>query len=171
MADHDMMFYTDVRSDNKNLDGVHLFERKGLGKAPFTVIGYGVFTYQAIPGAKDCPIQPGTNCDYCGTAIMYAAKVRSADGKEFKVGLDCVKKTGDLGLHNRIVKSPEYRKIQRDIRHARAKVIHDEVVKLMDEPATKQLAEYEDIRRSLAWSGMAGYARNYKRLKSLLGLS
>lgn len=69
---------------------VHPFERAGLGMAPFRFVGHFVSKYQACPGA---PIQPGSSCDYCGTGIMDVFRIRSTDGKEFKVGCDCVRRT------------------------------------------------------------------------------
>jgi len=74
---------------------VHIFERAGLGKAPFRLMATNVNKYQACPGA---PIQPGGTCDYCGSSIMYEFFIRSQDGKTFKVGSDCVCKTEDAGL-------------------------------------------------------------------------
>lgn len=74
---------------------VHVFERAGLGLAPFRYIGYERKTYQAAPGA---PIQPGASCDYCGTGIIDTCRIQSADGRTFKVGSTCVNRTGDRGL-------------------------------------------------------------------------
>lgn len=76
-------------------DTVHKFERAGLGKAPFRCVGMVENKFQACPGA---PIQPGGSCDYCGAGIMYEFCILSADGRRFKVGCDCVLKTGDAGL-------------------------------------------------------------------------
>ena len=72
---------------------VHPFEAAGLGLAPFKCIGHSVAKYQAAPGS---PIQPGSSCDYCGTAIMDVYQVRSANGREFKVGSDCIRHTCTL---------------------------------------------------------------------------
>lgn len=69
---------------------VHPFEKAGLGIAPFRFVRCYEAKYQACPGA---PIQPGSTCDYCGTAIMYVFIVRGTNGPEFKVGCDCVEKT------------------------------------------------------------------------------
>lgn len=71
---------------------VHIFERNGLGKAPYRVIGFSVEKYQACQGA---PIQPAGSCDYCGQGIMLQFRIKSADGRTFKVGSDCVMKTSD----------------------------------------------------------------------------
>ncbi len=78
---------------------IHRFEAAGLGKAPFRVEGFQVSKYQACPGA---PIQAGSSCDYCGQAIMLVFAISSADGRRFKVGCDCVLKTGDAGLANAV---------------------------------------------------------------------
>lgn len=74
---------------------VHVFERAGLGPAPFRYVGYERKTYQAAPGA---PVQPGSSCDYCGTGIIDVCMIQAADGRRFKVGSTCVNKTGDAGL-------------------------------------------------------------------------
>lgn len=76
-------------------DVIHKFERAGLGKAPFRYVGYEFKTYQACHGA---PVQVGGSCDYCGVGICNMFYIESADGKRFKVGSNCVEKTGDAGL-------------------------------------------------------------------------
>jgi hypothetical protein len=76
-------------------DTIHKFEAAKLGKAPFTVLGCTVEKFHAYPGA---PAQPGGTCDYCGNGIMNVFHVRSADGRKFKVGCDCVLKAGDEGM-------------------------------------------------------------------------
>jgi hypothetical protein len=70
-----------------------------LGEYPYTYIGYQYLTYQACPGA---PIQVGGSCDHCMTGIKDAFRFRSADGKVFKVGNQCVAKAGDRGLKKAI---------------------------------------------------------------------
>lgn len=95
---------------------IHRFEKAGLGKAPFHFTGEVTEkTYCACPGA---PVQAGSTCDYCGTCIRYEFWVRSADGKEFKTGCDCIHKTGDRGLIQQI--SIAERKL-RDVKNAKAK--------------------------------------------------
>lgn len=74
---------------------IHPFEAAGLGLAPFRVVGFSVCKYQACQGA---PVQPGASCDFCGTGIMNVFRIRSSDGREFKVGCDCVEKTADKKL-------------------------------------------------------------------------
>lgn len=93
---------------------IHVFEKAGLGKAPFKVVGFTVEKYQACQGA---PIQVGGSCDYCGTGIMNTYHIQSADGNTFKVGCECVNKTGDKGMIKRVQKMERDRK--RKDRHAR----------------------------------------------------
>ena len=69
---------------------MHVFEKAGLGRAPFKFVGAQKVTYQACPGA---PIQPGGSCDFCGTGISWWCWVKDADGKRFKVGCECVERT------------------------------------------------------------------------------
>lgn len=81
---------------------LHPFERAGLGKAPFAYVGMSEKVYVACPGA---PEQPAGTCDYCGQGIRYCCGIRSADGKEFVVGCDCVRKLGRAD--NRLVTKVE----------------------------------------------------------------
>lgn len=74
---------------------IHVFEAAGLGAPPYCFTGHYKNVYQACHGA---PIQPGGSCDYCGTALMNEFHFVSKDGKTFKVGCDCIRKTGDKGL-------------------------------------------------------------------------
>jgi len=74
---------------------IHPFEKTGLGKAPFRVVGFVVMKFQAHP---DAPVQPGSSCDHCGTSIMNVFRIKGANGETFKVGIDCVRKTYDKGL-------------------------------------------------------------------------
>jgi hypothetical protein len=84
---------------------IHAFEKAGLGRAPFRCVGVeerrgpivvseagGVTTTIGAPG------QPMGVCDFCGTGIAECYLIRSTDGRDFIVGSDCVRKTGDAGL-------------------------------------------------------------------------
>lgn len=75
---------------------IHVFEVKGLGKAPFRCVGIreNWFVIPGVPGSK----KPGGTCNYCHTGIAYEFQILSADGKRFVVGCDCVNKTDDRGL-------------------------------------------------------------------------
>jgi len=123
-----------MKTDSPQEVGLHVFERRGLGKAPFRVYDFVTITYQACPGA---PVQPGGTCDYCGTGIMYACLIQSSDGKRFKVGCDCVRKTGDEGLIKAYKKSPEYRAHQRQLKHVRDQVKFNEVTALLAIPGVR----------------------------------
>jgi len=160
------VIWTDMHGHKNadNLKGVHLFERVGLGKAPFTMVGYGEHVYQACPGA---PIQPGTSCMYCGTGCRYVANILSIDGQKFHVGLDCVMRTGDGGLVQNIKRSAEYRKIQREKRHAldarKAEEIEQILVRMEADEKLSHSASH--FRYRLGWCGAAGRARILKELR------
>lgn len=68
----------------------HPFEKAGFGRPPFRYVGHTESVVIDYPGASP---RPGSSCDYCGAAIRDVFFVESADGKKFKVGCDCVKKT------------------------------------------------------------------------------
>jgi hypothetical protein len=74
---------------------IHVFEESGLGIAPFRLVRVEARRYKAHP---DAPSQPGASCDYCMTGIVETCIIRDVNGKEFKVGNECVKKTGDRGI-------------------------------------------------------------------------
>lgn len=120
-----------TKTDNPAEVGVHVFQRAGLGFAPFHFIGFSKMAYQACQGA---PVQPGTSCDYCGTGIMYVCHIKSADGKTFKVGCDCVNKTGDAGLLKAYKRSAEYRRHQRELRHAKDVIKTAELTEIIARP-------------------------------------
>jgi hypothetical protein len=91
----------------------HVFEDSGLGIAPFHFVRHYVSKYRACPEA---PVQPGTSCDYCGTGIMQVFVIGDSNSKEFKVGSECVKKTGDKGLFD-VVKR-EIARLKREAKNA-----------------------------------------------------
>ena len=70
----------------------HPFQKAGLGTAPFscTHVTESVFT---LP---DGTSKAGGCCDYCGTGIRWEFWIKGsiAGAKQFKVGCDCVVKTG-----------------------------------------------------------------------------
>ena len=94
----------------------HVFERAGLGKAPFRF----VFAYEKR-GPLDlgnghmvgAPGQPMGTCQFCGQDIAICCVIKSADDKTFEVGSDCVAKTGDAGLRKAV------RKVAADAQKAR----------------------------------------------------
>lgn len=97
---------------------MHPFEKAGLGTAPFRCVGVFKNVYCAGAGA---PIQPGGSCDFCGTGIMYEYKILGSDGRAFKVGCDCVRRTGGeshvAGVRNERLKlAREQRSLKREAR-------------------------------------------------------
>lgn len=68
---------------------VHPFEEAGFGRAPYRFDGVTRNWFVACPGD---PGKPGGSCDFCGQGIAYEYWVRSADGRRFKVGCDCIEK-------------------------------------------------------------------------------
>lgn len=89
----------------------HPFEAAGLGKAPFKFIGmeeqdlrYGKAILNRAEYEKTgiaIETKPGGTCAYCGQYILNMYNVRSADGRVFHVGSDCIEKTGDRKLIDR----------------------------------------------------------------------
>lgn len=91
---------------------IHVFELADLGKAPFKCIGlYSIPSptlAEANPDAynnalRDMPqgFRCGT-CSYCGQPIMNNYLIKSSDGKTFSVGCECVMKTYDNGMINKV---------------------------------------------------------------------
>jgi hypothetical protein len=99
----------------------HPFERAGLGAAPYRLVGIREALFVAHPGA---PAKPGASCDYCGTAIVDVFMLRAADGREFKVGCDCVEKASRKG--DRIL--TDVQKAVREVRRERAAAKADEKI-------------------------------------------
>jgi hypothetical protein len=83
---------------------IHCFEAVGLGKAPFRFV--------AVTERR------GSSCDYCGHDIRWECWVSDAEGRTFKVGNECIKKSGDEGLIERA--TLERRRIDREKRRAKA---------------------------------------------------
>jgi hypothetical protein len=77
----------------------HPFETAGLGKAPFRFAGmaqqdrvYGQIVSARMANGLEITTKPGGTCAYCGQAILRICRVKSADGREFGVGVDCARK-------------------------------------------------------------------------------
>ena len=99
-------------------DKIHVFEKAGLGKAPFRYVGmeFQDIAYGQRVLANGATTKPGGTCDYCGTYIVNIFLVESADGRKVKVGCDCVRKTGDAGLVKQV--EADVQKMQRERRQA-----------------------------------------------------
>ena len=101
---------------------LHCFEEAGLGRAPFRYVGleeqvlaHGQRVLGQVGGCE-ITTKPGSTCDYCGTYIVNIFVVEGADGNRFKVGCECIRKTGDAGLVLRV--NEDVRKMERNKRAA-----------------------------------------------------
>lgn len=70
----------------------HPFEKAGLGKAPFSCTHVTENVWENGDGTT----KAGGCCDYCGTGIRWEFWIKGsiAGARQFKVGCDCVAKTG-----------------------------------------------------------------------------
>ena len=170
-----------ARTDNAAEVGMHVFTRAGLGKAPFRCVG---MTEKVIK-YPDGTTQAGGSCAYCGTGIRYACNIRSADGREFVVGSDCVAKTDDAGLIKSYKTLPAVRAANRAKAKAKDDRVSAEWAALIDAPATveklsalfvagrpwvpgEQVTLLESMKRLWGMCGASGRARTLKSLKSHL---
>lgn len=113
-----------MKTDNAEHVGKHAFELAGLGQAPFRFVSASdnVITY------PDGSQKAGGSCDYCGTGIRTECWVKSSDGKQFKVGCNCIEKVGDKGLLKAYRSSRQFRQHQAELRVARDKIVTRELV-------------------------------------------
>ena len=145
--------------------GKHVFESAGLGAAPFRLMGCEEKHFQAHP---DAPKQAGGSCDYCGHAIVLFCHIKSADGRRFKVGSDCVAKAGDAGLMRAYKTSPSRRKLNKAKAIAKDQSIKDQWAALVSDAAN--LAKMDAAGLVWVWArcGAAGRARYLKAAQKLL---
>lgn len=167
-----------TKTDNAAEVGMHVFERAGLGKAPFRCIGMFEKRHDLGNGES----KPGGTCDYCSNGILYVYQVKSSDGRVFGVGCDCVARTGDAGLIRSYKTLPAVRAANR----AKAKAKDDRVCAewgaLIEAPATveklsaimvpgrpwvagEQVTLLDSMKRLWGMCGAAGRARALKALK------
>lgn len=161
--------------------GKHAFEVAGLGLAPFRFVGASenVITY------PDGTQQAGGSCDYCGTGIRTEYHVRSADGKLFKVGCNCIAKVGDAGLMKAYKTSPEYRAKQRQLRAEKARAVYAELKTLVESSASvlssmphpygfidrqtgRALTLLDSIQWTISNAGAAGQASALRHVKAII---
>lgn len=102
----------------------HVFEIAGLGVAPFRFVGVettgdraALNANRASEGLTFTTNLCGGSCDYCGQAISNVCWVLSSDGRRFKVGTDCLEKTGDARLH--VLATSKLRAKKLDEKHAK----------------------------------------------------
>lgn len=95
---------------------MHPFEKAGLGKAPFTCVGVTKNMWTSGCGTVT---KPGGSCDYCGTGIAYEFWIVGATGSKFKVGCDCVLRTGAADTVDGFKKvKAQHEKARRDVKKA-----------------------------------------------------
>jgi hypothetical protein len=114
--------------DLANVSTIHAFEAAGLGKAPYRFNGVSVRVGpMPLPDGSmvGAPGQPVGTCKFCGTGIKYCFDLTSADGKDFYVGCECIKKSGDRGLL-KVVSTFEKQKRQAANEQKRLKKIEKE---------------------------------------------
>jgi len=146
-----------------NYDRIHVFEKAGLGKAPFKYIGAS---------------QLGSSCQFCGTGILYQFWVRSTDGKEFYVGSECIYKSGDSGL--RRVVEQEVKKFKKTREDERIKAAKGNLEMLKDTFQTLQhpMADRGNFFREKSlydyavylfkWGGQSGKLRAVRMVEGYL---
>jgi len=172
-------------------DKMHPFEKAGLGKAPFKFIGYsyevGPITLADGVTQVGAPGQPMSSCDYCCNGIANVYRIKSADGKIFKVGCDCVDKLyGDTNkTSSMLARDKVYQDIQEAKRQLANRARHLREQKRIEEgsafvDAHKDLLESipsivregESVWDRYAWfmvhAGNAGKLRIIKEMKSVI---
>lgn len=165
---------------------VHVFEKAGLGKGPFTCIGMveKVGPVEISPGCfVGSPGQPMGCCRFCGQGIRYCYIIRDRNGKTFDVGSDCVGRTGDTKLVKASKNLPEVRAANRAKREAKDRAILAELKAIFDDESKRAIlgASYDnewakaagrDVLNvaldSLPYCGAAGRYRNYRMIKRAL---
>ena len=102
---------------------IHAFEKAGLGIAPFEYVGFYTSRgpHRSVANGIEiqvgAPGQPMGTCAFCGAGIANCFKIKSADGKGFIVGSECVRKTGDYGMERAVDK--EIQRIRKESEEAR----------------------------------------------------
>jgi len=148
----------DITAATAEMSG-HPFEVAGLGKAPFRFVGmaeqdlrYG----EAILNRGEyertgiaITTKPGGSCAYCGTYIGNMYNVRSADGRVFHVGSECVNKTGDAKLIGAI--KVERRKADRVKRAAKTVANKSELATLLACPVAREALAAAPHPKPAAW--------------------
>jgi hypothetical protein len=152
---------------------IHVFERDGLGLAPFRFVECverrgpitqvdpetGVWVSVGAPG------QPMGTGAHCGQGIASCCVIESRDGKRFEVGTSCVLKTGDAGLRrdvNRAKNDARRAKKDADIAALHARIVpHMGALSSVASPTGRgSMASYLDWM--MRWAGQSGQMRALK---------
>jgi hypothetical protein len=173
-----------------NDTAVHPFERAGLGRAPFRYVGmvaqdicYG----QAILNREEyqrtgilMTTKPGGTCAYCGQYIVQMFNVRSADGRTFHVGCDCIRKVDEKlakAIKADVARAAKAKRVAADKRRtaSAATALADEAVRAqlaaMPHPTASFAARGETLLAWCDWTmkyaGAAGRAKVAKVIAAL----
>jgi len=87
---------------------IHPFEVAGLGIAPFDFLGVEEMAVRSGDGTN----RAAGSCQYCSTGIRYAFWIKSSDGRQFYVGIDCLRKLGRSD--NRLLSAAEKAQAQHE---------------------------------------------------------
>jgi hypothetical protein len=154
---------------------IHPFEKAGLGVAPFRFVGMEENVIRHPNGT----MQAGGTCQYCGTGIRYMFQVKSADGKLFHVGCDCIMKIESKGTKLYLDTEKAMKKMQKE--HSKQKlesrianvtsILESDAALLTNLPhpndymAKKSLTLRDSITWLLAHAGDAGKLRACKAIE------
>ena len=137
-------------------DKIHPFEKAGLGNAPFKYVGtsYEVGPMKMADGITTigAPGQPMGTCDYCGQGIAYVCRVESADGKIFRVGMDCVNKLfrDDNKTPSQQARANAQDPVWREIDRKRRQIQREQRHKREDRRIAEGSAKVEQCRQQLS---------------------
>lgn len=133
---------------------IHTWEKQGLGKAPFQVVGLMVSEpdqcfYESIYDVDDYSIG---SCRVCGIGLKNNYLIDSSDGHHFSVGCDCVGHSGDAGLIDDVKKSKRTRRQLK--KAAERKAVRDQWQIEAEEKLTVfYIANREEVITLLSYSG------------------
>jgi hypothetical protein len=117
---------------------------------------------------------------------MYVCHIKGSDGRTFKVGSDCVGRTGDAGLIKAYKSTREYRAHQKALRDAKDTRNVEEIEHILGDAASRKKLEastftshyaYGESRRdnhlaraerSLPWCGAKGRAEWLATFRKIL---
>lgn len=137
---------------------IHPWEAAGLGKAPFRWLGCEVKVGPIRIANADGTTteigaqgQPMGSCAYCFQGIAECHAIKSADGKVFTVGCDCVRRVyatdADFGLADRVLAKVE--NASKKLRNEKARARHAAKAATSETELAELLAD-ETVRGKLA---------------------
>ena len=164
-----------MKTDKQSEVDMHVWERAGLGKAPFRCVG----VHEELFKMADGSVKPGGCCAYCSNGIRDVYTIVSADGNRFGVGCDCVRKTRDSGLIKSFKNNPEVRRMNRERREAKDRAITEAFKALVTANEARLRSEfvpgrprvpgelvsrYDDLLRVWNMCGASGRKRTLRNL-------